>query len=158
MGLKQPNPFGLYDLSGNVLEWVQDGWHEDYHGAPLDGSAWEAGGDARRVLRGGSWYGRQARLAFGVPFLGHPGRPLLLHRFSSRPGLSLFSLLFYPLPLVFFTFWRPLGRRRFFGGLMKDTTPQAVQACHELLKWLIPHLDKFPRVAGSQAPAWEPRP
>ena len=50
------NAFGLHDVHGNVWEWVEDCWHHDYTGAPLDGSAWMAGGDcARRVLRGGSW-------------------------------------------------------------------------------------------------------
>lgn len=52
-----PNTFGLYDLHGNVLEWCQDVWHENYHGAPTDGSAWESGGNSKyRVLRGGSCY------------------------------------------------------------------------------------------------------
>jgi len=53
------NPFGLSDTAGNVWEWVQDCWHENYQDAPEDGSKpWgeEDGGDcARRVLRGGSW-------------------------------------------------------------------------------------------------------
>ena len=52
------NAFGLHDMHGNVLEWVQDVWHNDYAGAPIDGSARMSGGDpARRVLRGGSWFG-----------------------------------------------------------------------------------------------------
>ncbi|MDO9469198.1 MAG: SUMF1/EgtB/PvdO family nonheme iron enzyme [Nitrosomonas sp.] len=53
------NKFGLYDMHGNVLEWAQDCWHENYRGAPNDGSAWlEANGGNcdRRVVRGGSWY------------------------------------------------------------------------------------------------------
>ena len=50
---KQPNAFGLYDMSGNVWEWVEDSYHGDYNGAPTDGSAWQGDG-ATRVLRGGS--------------------------------------------------------------------------------------------------------
>jgi len=51
------NDFGLYDMHGNVWEWCQDHWHENYDGAPTDGSAWIEGGSASdRVLRGGSWY------------------------------------------------------------------------------------------------------
>ena len=48
------NAFGLYDMHGNVWEWVEDVWHENYQGAPRDGSAW--GGDqTQRVRRGGAW-------------------------------------------------------------------------------------------------------
>ena len=58
VGQKEPNELGVYDMSGNVAEWVEDCWHEDYRGAPADGRAWESGhsGDcSRRVRRGGSW-------------------------------------------------------------------------------------------------------
>jgi formylglycine-generating enzyme required for sulfatase activity len=53
---KVANAFGLYDMHGNVLEWCEDHWHENYEGAPEDGSAWiSEDKDARRLLRGGSW-------------------------------------------------------------------------------------------------------
>ena len=51
---KNANALGLYDMSGNVWEWVEDSYHANYVGAPTDGSAWSGDG-ARRVLRGGSW-------------------------------------------------------------------------------------------------------
>ncbi len=50
-----PNPFGLYDIDGNVSEWVADCWHENYVRAPSDGSAWVNPGCSQRVVRGGSW-------------------------------------------------------------------------------------------------------
>ena len=55
VGSFKANPFGLYDTAGNVWEWVEECWHDNYSGAPVDGSAWTTGGNcARRVLRGGS--------------------------------------------------------------------------------------------------------
>jgi formylglycine-generating enzyme required for sulfatase activity len=65
VGTKKPNRIGLYDMSGNVWEWVEDCWHENYKGAPTDGIAWlvEAGGSCdQRVLRGGSWNAASVRL------------------------------------------------------------------------------------------------
>jgi formylglycine-generating enzyme required for sulfatase activity len=54
---KMPNAFGLYDMLGNVSQFVEDPYHRDYDGAPSDGAVWGEGGDAsRRVVRGGSWY------------------------------------------------------------------------------------------------------
>ncbi|QZZ23403.1 formylglycine-generating enzyme family protein [Leptothermofonsia sichuanensis E412] len=51
------NAFGLYDMHGNVWEWCQDHWHNNYNGAPTDGSAWLTRDEnATRVIRGGSWY------------------------------------------------------------------------------------------------------
>jgi formylglycine-generating enzyme required for sulfatase activity len=68
VGLKSPNPWGLYDMLGNVWEWCEDEWHGNYEGAPTDGSSWIGTGrknDARRVVRGGSWlfYARDVRAA-----------------------------------------------------------------------------------------------
>jgi eukaryotic-like serine/threonine-protein kinase len=54
VGYFWPNPFGLYDMHGNVLEWCLDTWHENYHGAPTDGSAWIEHDNDCRSLRGGS--------------------------------------------------------------------------------------------------------
>ena len=57
VGTKLPNPFGLYDMHGNVWEWVEDHYHDSYQGAPTDGSAWRTDReDSSRVLRGGSWH------------------------------------------------------------------------------------------------------
>jgi formylglycine-generating enzyme required for sulfatase activity len=52
---KQANAFGLYDMSGNVWEWVEDSYHDNYKGATTDGDAWQSDG-RKRVLRGGSWF------------------------------------------------------------------------------------------------------
>ena len=55
VGLKLPNAWGLYDMSGNVWEWVEDYWHTNYNGAPTNGSAWLSPTSSYRVLRGGGW-------------------------------------------------------------------------------------------------------
>jgi len=56
VGRYKPNPFGLYDVHGNVWEWVEDCWNPNYVDAPVDGSA-NIDGDCRyRVTRSGSWY------------------------------------------------------------------------------------------------------
>jgi len=67
VGSFEPNPWGLFNVHGNVWEWCQDHWHDSYDGAPRDGSAWVDGGDSsRRVVRGGSWgdYPQDLRSAY----------------------------------------------------------------------------------------------
>jgi formylglycine-generating enzyme required for sulfatase activity len=57
VGQKQPNQLGIYDMSGNVWEWCEDDWHNNYNGAPEDGSAWinSPNRGSNRVVRGGGW-------------------------------------------------------------------------------------------------------
>ncbi len=74
VGLLLANELGLYDMSGNVYEWCEDDWHENYQGAPEDGSPWvdaPARGSGR-VMRGGYFFGapvfcRPASRGWGVP-------------------------------------------------------------------------------------------
>jgi formylglycine-generating enzyme required for sulfatase activity len=55
VGSFAPNPWGLFDMLGDVVSWSQDCWHDNYSGAPSDGSAWRTGGCSLHVLRGGTW-------------------------------------------------------------------------------------------------------
>jgi formylglycine-generating enzyme required for sulfatase activity len=55
VGSLKPNSLNLYDMHGNVWEWVQDCWNGNYQSAPSDGSAWTKGDCSLRVIRGGSW-------------------------------------------------------------------------------------------------------
>ena len=70
VGTFPANDYGLYDMHGNVWEWCADDWHENYEGAPTDGSVWNAsndsGSDPDKVLRGGSWsnYPRRCHSAY----------------------------------------------------------------------------------------------
>ena len=75
VGEKKPNAFGLYDMHGNVWQWVEDCYREDYKGAPENGSAWKEDADcSSRVVRGGSWGSNpdilRSASRFGNPSVG----------------------------------------------------------------------------------------
>ncbi len=57
-----PNRFGLFDMLGNVWQWVEDCYHAGYDGAPTDGSAWTSGRCGYRMMRGGSWFSNPSHL------------------------------------------------------------------------------------------------
>jgi len=70
-GSFKPNGFGLYDMHGNVWQWVEDAYHDSYRGAPNDGSTWIEGGDtSRRVIRGGSWRNGPTGLRAAIRYWG----------------------------------------------------------------------------------------
>jgi formylglycine-generating enzyme required for sulfatase activity len=71
IGQKKPNSWELYDMHGNVWEWVQDGWHENYKSAPSDGSTWEDGSPIHVIRGGGCFshaYGCQSVSRYGDYF------------------------------------------------------------------------------------------
>ena len=92
------NAWGLHDMHGNVWEWVEDCWHENYARAPRDGSAWTSGGNCgRRVLRGGSWVNDPWVPPLGESLRARCGALGQLPRFSRGEDarLSLASLPLY---------------------------------------------------------------
>ncbi|MCP4324924.1 MAG: formylglycine-generating enzyme family protein [Alteromonadales bacterium] len=74
VGSYTPNKFGVYDMLGNVFEYVQDCEHLSYKNAPIDGSAWIEGECKSRIIRGGAWHWAAFDLStrFWVP-LDHVG-------------------------------------------------------------------------------------
>ena len=85
------NAFGLHDMAGNVWQWVEDCEHNDYNGAPTDGSAWISGACNSRVTRGGSWFVspedlRSARRAWDSATLAYDGLGFRVARSLSPPS------------------------------------------------------------------------
>lgn len=73
VGSYRPNAFGLYDVLGNVAEWVDDCWNGSYEGAPMDGSSRHTGDCTRRVLRGGTFIGEPDHLRSAIRARSQPG-------------------------------------------------------------------------------------
>ena len=73
VGSYAPNLFGLYDMHGNVWEWVEDCWNDNYRNAPNDGRAWTSGNCQRRVLRGGSWVNNPSLLRSAIRIRSNTG-------------------------------------------------------------------------------------
>jgi formylglycine-generating enzyme required for sulfatase activity len=72
VGTLRPNAWGFFDLHGNVWEWCEDRWHDDYEGAPDDGSAWTEGATPSRVFRGGDWFRPAVRCRSAHRVWNHP--------------------------------------------------------------------------------------
>ncbi len=132
VGIFPPNSLGLYDMHGNVWEWCQDVWHDNYNGAPTDGSAWETRGNSdRRLLRGGCWYIKSwvCRCAVTTTMRTTPttiGVFGLSRWFLSLVPriLPLYSFPIFPFSLFFFSLFP--ARHRFGHGYTDDydLTPQ----------------------------------
>jgi len=79
VGTRRANAWGLHDLHGNAWEWCEDTYHENYEGAPADGTAWTEGGlewaegTPYRVFRGGGWYGWAGYCRSAFRLWNHPG-------------------------------------------------------------------------------------
>ena len=90
-GTFPPNPFGLYDMAGNVWVWLADCYNASYNGAPSDGSAWNEGNCAMRVRRSGSWFNIEKAIEGDYR---QPGRLRSASRFGSIPSLRYSSFGF----------------------------------------------------------------
>jgi len=90
------NTFGLYDTHGNVWEWCLDDWHDNYEGAPTDGSPWLENNDnlyqkqGRAILRGGAWINnpKVCRSASRY-YINRVGRDIIYYLIGFRVGCSV---------------------------------------------------------------------
>jgi formylglycine-generating enzyme required for sulfatase activity len=82
----KPNPWGLYQVHGNVSEWTQDCYHSDYSGAPSDGSAWTSGDCSRHMVRGGAWGYEPSTLRAAYRYAEFTGAQVIFEGFRvARP-------------------------------------------------------------------------
>jgi eukaryotic-like serine/threonine-protein kinase len=88
VGKKKPNAFGLYDMHGNVWQWVEDCFELSYSGAPTDGSAVAREDCSGRVLRGGSWYNYRLDLRSANRVRGSADNRLLTYGFRVARTLT----------------------------------------------------------------------
>ena len=86
VGSFKANAFGLKDMLGNVMEWTEDNYHDNYIDAPSDGSAW-LGNDARRILRGSSWNSSPDRVRSAKRCMEKPDEHLSFVGFRVARGL-----------------------------------------------------------------------
>ncbi len=73
VGSFQANAFGVFDMLGNVWEWVEDCYNANYKGAPMDGRVWTGGACGSRVMRGGSWINYVDEMGSSVRKSDYPG-------------------------------------------------------------------------------------
>ncbi|OHC65322.1 MAG: hypothetical protein A3H93_02755 [Rhodocyclales bacterium RIFCSPLOWO2_02_FULL_63_24] len=121
---KQGNAWGLYDMSGNVTEFTQDCWHDNYHGAPADGSAWTTGDCTMRVTRGGPWQFD----AFNARALGRgkasPMARASIHGFRPARALAAAGTARGPLAGQYDGTWS--GELETYGGLFESPVKVSV--------------------------------
>ena len=87
VGSKLPNELGIYDMSGNVWEWCLDNWHDNYIGAPTDGSKWNGGKSSNKIIRGASWYDNISDWNLSSRN-NHPAKNAGIHNIGFRVALA----------------------------------------------------------------------
>ena len=93
VGSLRANAFGVHDVLGNVAEWVEDCWSENYVGAPRDGSAWRQGNCSIPILRGASWHDHPKYLRsanrYGFDFTGDDSKSTRYYNFGVRVARTI---------------------------------------------------------------------